>query len=107
MQKKCRLCKYNRQACNPCQDIDTKSKGGQENLESQKNGECRMNKLNNIWNRFAEKHPSASKWIREGGLFVIVSNLITVLKYVMLLFLPLAFAGLPNIDFGFPGIDIT
>lgn len=59
-----------------------------------------MNKLNNIWNRFAEKHPSASKWIREGGLFVIVSNLITVLKYVMLLFLPLAFAGLPNIDFG-------
>ena len=49
-----------------------------------------MNKLNNIWNRFAEKHPSASKWIREGGLFVIVSNLITVLKYVMLLFLPLA-----------------
>ena len=25
----------------------------------------------------------------------------------MLLFLPLAFAGLPNIDFGFPGIDIT
>ena len=48
---------------------------------------------------FAEKHPSASKWIREGGLFVIVSNLITVLKYVMLLFLPLAFAGLPNIDF--------
>ena len=56
-----------------------------------------MNKLNNIWNRFAEKHPSASKWIREGGLFVIVSNLITVLKYVMLLFLPLAFAhgGLP------------
>ena len=66
-----------------------------------------MNKLNNIWNRFAEKHPSALKWIREGGLFVIVSNLITVLKYVMLLFLPLAFAGLPNIDFGFPGIDIT
>ena len=58
-----------------------------------------MNKSNNIWNRFAEKHPSASKWIREGGLFVIVSNLITVLKYVMLLFLPLAFAGLPNVDF--------
>ena len=39
-----------------------------------------MNKLNNVWNRFAEKHPSASKWIREGGLFVIVSNLITVLE---------------------------
>lgn len=38
---------------------------------------------------------------------MIVSNLITVLKYLLLLFLPLAFAGLPKIDFGFPGIDIT
>lgn len=45
-----------------------------------------MNKLKSIWNSFAEKYPSASKWIREGGLFVIVSNLITVLKYLMLLF---------------------
>ena len=25
-----------------------------------------------FWNSFAEKHPSAAKWIREGGLFVIV-----------------------------------
>lgn len=58
-----------------------------------------MDKSNNIWTRFAGKYPRASKWIREGGLFVIVSNLITVLKYVLLLFLPLAFAGLPNIDF--------
>lgn len=66
-----------------------------------------MNAVKNAWAGFAEKHPGASKWIREGGLFVIVSNLITVLKYLMLLFLPLAFAGLPNIDFGFPGIDIT
>ena len=66
-----------------------------------------MNKLKSIWSSFADKYPSASKWIREGGLFVIVSNLITVLKYLMLLFLPLVFAGLPKIDFGFPGIDIT
>ena len=66
-----------------------------------------MEKIKNLWLGFAEKHPGASKWIREGGLFVIVSNLITVLKYFMLLFLPLAFAGLPKVDFGFPGIDIT
>ena len=38
-----------------------------------------MNKLKSIWSSFADKYPSASKWIREGGLFVIVSNLITVL----------------------------
>lgn len=59
------------------------------------------------WTRFAEKHPSAATWIREGGLFVIVSNLITVFKYLILQFLPYVFAGLPHTAFGFPGIDIT
>ena len=29
----------------------------------------------NIWNTFAAKHPAAAKWVREGGLFVIVSTL--------------------------------
>ena len=29
----------------------------------------------NFWNNFAVKHPAAAKWVREGGLFVIVSNL--------------------------------
>ena len=66
-----------------------------------------IDKLKNLWQHFAMTHPRASKWVREGGLFVIVSNVITVLKYVMLLFLPLLFAGLPKVDFGFPGIDIT
>lgn len=56
---------------------------------------------------FAERHPKAAKWIREGGLFVIVSNLVTVFKYLMLQFLPAAFSGLPMADFGWPGIDVT
>ena len=30
------------------------------------------------------------QWIREGGLFVIVCNLITVFKYILLQFLPAA-----------------
>lgn len=42
----------------------------------------------NFWNNFAAKHPAAAKWVREGGLFVIVSNLITVFKYLLLQFLP-------------------
>ena len=66
-----------------------------------------MNKVTSLWSRFAEKHPAPSKWIREGGLFVIVSNLITVFKYLLLTFLPAAFAYLGNRDFGFPGIDVT
>ena len=60
-----------------------------------------------FWNNFAAKHPAAAKWVREGGLFVIVSNLITVFKYLLLQFLPKAFASLPVVDFGWPGIPVT
>ena len=66
-----------------------------------------MNCIKNWWDRFAEKYPKASQWIREGGLFVIVSNVITVFKYLLLTFLPAAFAFLGSRDFGFPGIDLT
>ena len=59
------------------------------------------------WNNFAGNHPKAAKWIREGGLFVIVSNLVTVLKYFILQFLPLAFQSLSNVDVGWPGIPVT
>ena len=59
------------------------------------------------WNHFAERHPSLSQWVREGGLFIIVSNAITVFKDVLLTFLPGAFAFLGSRDFGFPGIDLT
>ena len=61
----------------------------------------------NWWKNFAADHPKAAQWIREGGLFVIVSNAITVLKYLMLQFLPALFSGLPMVDFGWPGIDMT
>lgn len=64
-----------------------------------------MEKIKNIWLGFAAKHPKASQWIREGGLFIIVSNVITVLKMLCLLFLPLAFAFLGDVEFGFPGIQ--
>ena len=60
-----------------------------------------------FWNDFVEKHPKAAKWIREGGLFVIVSNLITVFKYLILQFLPKLLTSLPDTDFGWPGIDMT
>lgn len=57
--------------------------------------------------RFSENHPKAAKWIREGGLFFIISNVITVFKYLLLQFLPALFAGLPMVDFGWPGIPMT
>lgn len=66
-----------------------------------------MNKVKSWWNTFAQKHPKLSKWVREGGLFVIVSNLITLFKYFLLTFLPAAFAFLGSRDFGFPGIGLS
>ena len=45
--------------------------------QSREKGINIMEKIKGLWLGFAEKHPGASKWIREGGLFVIVSNLIT------------------------------
>ena len=39
-----------------------------------------MEKLKQLWNGFEEKYPKASQWVREGGLFVIVSNVITLFK---------------------------
>lgn len=63
--------------------------------------------LKNTWGNFEGRHPKLSKWIREGGLFVIVSNLITLFKYLLLTFLPLAFASLGTKSFGWPGIEIT
>ena len=66
-----------------------------------------MKVMKDWWNHFAERHPSHFQWVREGGLFIIVSNAITVFKYVLLTFLPGAFAFLGSRDFGFPGIDLT
>lgn len=66
-----------------------------------------MEKLKNLWRGFEEKYPKASQWVREGGLFVIVSNVITIFKYLLLTFLPAAFAFMGSQAFGFPGIEIT
>ena len=65
-----------------------------------------MSKFGEAWNKFEEEH-AIGKWIREGGLFVIISNVITVFKWLLLTVLPAAFYFLPKVDFGFPGIDIT
>lgn len=57
--------------------------------------------------KWIDQHPKAAQWIREGGLFLLVSTAVTVFKYLLLTFLPAAFAFLGNRDFGFPGIDLN
>ena len=60
-----------------------------------------------VINNFVENNPKIAQWIREGGLFVIICNLITVFKYLILQFLPKMFTSLPLVDFGFPGNTLT
>ena len=43
---------------------------------------------------FLEKHPKAAQWIREGGLFVLFSYVVTFIKYLLLTFLPGFFHGI-------------
>ena len=74
-----------------------------------------MEAIKNWWNNFAETHPKASKWVREGGLFFIFSNLVTVVQYIIYAFLPnllgLELAGTewswPAIPVSLFGIDFT
>lgn len=74
-----------------------------------------MEAMKNFWNQFVEKHPQAAKWVREGGLFVLFSNLVTLVQYVIYAFLPnllgLELAGTewswPAIPVRLFGIDFT
>ena len=68
-----------------------------------------------MWKDFGEKHPKASKWLREGGLFFLFSNLVTVVQYIIYAFLPgvlgLELAGVawnwPAVPVSLFGIDFT
>ena len=67
-----------------------------------------MQKLKQIWNDFAAKHPKLSVWVREGGFFIIISNLVTVLRALFMTFLTPAFASFLGTDtWGWPNIPIT
>ena len=53
---------------------------------------------------FAEKHPKAAQWIREGGLFIIFSYVVTFIKYLLLTFLPGFYQGIVgDVEWVWPG----
>ncbi len=66
-----------------------------------------MEKFMALWDGFSHRHPKAAQWVREGGLFLVVSTLITVFKYLILTFLPQAFGFMGNRDFGFPNMEMS
>ena len=47
-----------------------------------------MNAIKKWWENFESKNPKLSKWVREGGLFIIFSNLVTIIQYIIYAFLP-------------------
>ncbi len=55
-----------------------------------------------------EKHPKAAKWIREGGLFLVFSYVVTFIKMLLLMFLPSLFHGMVgDVEWLFPGIPVS
>ncbi len=55
-----------------------------------------------------KKQSKAAQWIREGGLFIIFSYVVTFIKYLMLQFLPNLFHGLVgDVEWLFPGIPVS
>ena len=59
-------------------------------------------------NKFSEKHPKAAQWIREGGLFLIFSYVVTFLKWGLLTFLPGLFQKLVgDVAWSWPAIKTS
>ena len=55
-----------------------------------------------------EKHPKAAQWIREGGLFLVFSYVVTAIKALMLIFLPSFYHGMVgDAEWLFPGIPVS
>lgn len=61
----------------------------------------------NMWDGFSKKHPKAAKWFREGGMFLIISYLVTFFKYLIMLFLPGLFSPLASNGWGWPNASAT
>lgn len=65
-----------------------------------------FDKLKNWWLGFEEKNPKLSQWVREGGLFVLVSNFVTIIRALLMTFLTGAFAFLGTHSWGWPNVNL-
>lgn len=66
-----------------------------------------MNKLKEMWQGFAQKNHKLSEWVREGGLFLLVSTLITIIRGLLVTILKPAFSFLGTASIGFPNITLN
>ena len=65
-----------------------------------------MQKIKQLWLEFADKNPKISNWVKEGGLFFLVSNLITIIRGLMVSILQPAFSFMGTGAIGFPNITL-
>jgi hypothetical protein len=59
------------------------------------------------WNKFSHLHPVASHWIYQIVFFLVFSNGVTIWQFLVMLFLPYAFASLSNVEFIWPQVSYT
>ena len=58
--------------------------------------------------KWMEQHPKAAKWIREGGLFLVFSYVVTFIKMLLWMFLPSLFHNaVGDAEWLFPGIPVN
>ena len=66
-----------------------------------------MSVLKKQWNKFVDKFPRASKWVREGGLFFLFSNFVTLFQYIIYAFLPnLLGLKLAGMEWSWPAVSV-
>ena len=64
--------------------------------------------MKNWWANFSEQHPKAAQWVREGGLFLVFSYVVTAIKALLLIFLPDLYRGaVGNAEWLWPNIPVT
>ncbi len=59
-----------------------------------------------VWYNFAEKHPKFSHILYMVFFFIVFSEGVTIWQYIVMTFLPYAFAGLNNGPWGWPNVPI-
>ncbi len=60
-----------------------------------------------VWYNFAEKHPKLSNIIYMVFFFIVFSEGVTIWQYIVMTFLPYAFAGLNNGPWGWPNVPVS
>ncbi len=60
-----------------------------------------------VWYNFAEKHPKFSHILYMVFFFIVFSEGVTIWQYIVMTFLPYAFAGLNNGPWGWPNVPVS